>query len=87
MSRKVGAWLLFLLFLLLLSLGFTPYSQTANYILISIRLALIAILSVLFLQERWKHRDRPDGMGSPVSPDAGDTILQRWRRWYYDEKS
>jgi|GEM_PF-6003961 len=29
-------------FLLVLSLGFTQYSQTANYLLIAIRLALVS---------------------------------------------
>jgi hypothetical protein len=46
MRRKAGAWMLFLVFLLLLSLGFTEYGQIANYLLISIRLVLIAILSI-----------------------------------------
>ena len=85
MSRKLGAWLLFLLFLILLSLGFTPYSQTANYILISVRLVLIAMLSVLFVRERWKYRHDPQETGTHITVDAGDGILRRWRRWYYDE--
>jgi hypothetical protein len=85
MSRKFAAWMLFCLFLILLSLGFTPYSQAANWLLISIRLAIIAVLSVLFLRERWKYRHDPD-TSSPVKPDAGDTILRRWRQWYFDEK-
>ena len=81
MRRKVGAWILFLVFLLLLSLGFTQYGQIANYLLISIRLVLIAILSVLFMRERWKYRHDPQGT---VHTDGGDTILRRFRRWYYD---
>jgi hypothetical protein len=79
--------MLFLVFLLLLSLGFTQYSQTANYLLISIRLALIAVLSILFVRERWKYRHDPQGTQNRVTQDAGDTILRRWRRWYFDEKS
>jgi hypothetical protein len=84
MSRKAGAWMLFLVFLLLLSLGFTQYGQIANYLLISIRLALIAVLSILFVREWWKYRHHPQGTESGVTPDAGDTVLRRFRRWYYD---
>jgi hypothetical protein len=76
--------MLFLVFLLLLSLGFTEYGQIANYLLISIRLVLIAILSILFVRERWKYRHDPQGVGNRVSTDAGDTVLRRVRRWYYD---
>jgi hypothetical protein len=84
MRHKAGAWMLFLAFLLLLSLGFTQYGQLANYILISIRLVLIAILSILFMRERWKYRHDPQGTENRVTPDAGDSILRRFRRWYYD---
>jgi hypothetical protein len=70
---------------LLISLGFTPYSQTANYLLISLRLALVGVLSILFVRERWKYRHDPQG--TDVAPDSGDTILRRFRRWYYDEKT
>ena len=70
----------------LLSLGFTPYSQTANYLLISIRLTLISVLSLLFLRERWKYRHHPEGTEN-VTTDRGDTILRRFRKWYYDEKT
>jgi hypothetical protein len=84
MRRKAGAWMLFLAFLLLLSLGFTQYGQLANYILISIRLVLIAVLSILFVRERWKYRHDPQGTEYRVTPDTGDTILRRFRRWYYD---
>jgi uncharacterized membrane protein len=87
MRRKVGAWMLCIGFLLLLSLGFTQYSQTANYLLIAIRLALIAVLSILFVRERWKYRHDPQGTQNRVTQDAGDTVLRRMRRWYYDEKN
>jgi hypothetical protein len=76
--------MLFLVFLLLLSLGFTEYGQIANYVLTSIRLVLIAILSILFVRERWKYRHDPQGTENRVSPDAGGTVLRRIRRWYYD---
>jgi hypothetical protein len=76
--------MLFLVFLLLLSLGFTEYGQIANYLLISIRLVLITILSTLFVRERWKYRNDRQGTENRVTPDAGDTVLRRVRRWYYD---
>jgi len=83
MSKKLGAWMLLLGSLVLLSLGFTPYSRTANYTLILIRLALIGVLSVLFVRERWKYRNVSPGTASQIKPDAGDSVLRRWRRWYY----
>jgi hypothetical protein len=79
MRRKAGAWMLFLVFLLLLSLGFTQYGQIANYVLISIRLALVAVLSILVVRERWKYRH------DLQATDSRDTVLRRFRRWYYDE--
>lgn len=82
--RKVWAWILCLGFLLLLSLGFTEYGQAANYLLVSIRLVLIGVLSILFVREWWKYRQDP-GAKSRVTPDAGDTVLRRFRRWFYDE--
>jgi len=85
MGKKAGAWMLALLSVLLISLGFTPYSQTSNYLLISLRLALVALLSILIVRERWKYRHDPQGTN--VNPDTGDTILRRFRRWYYDEKT
>jgi hypothetical protein len=85
MRRKAVAWMLLILSLLILSLGFTQYGQMANYVLISIRLALIAVLSILFVRERWKYRHDPDGTEGRVTPDSGDTVLRRFRRWYYDE--
>jgi hypothetical protein len=87
MRRKAGAWMLFLVFLLLLTLGFTEYGQMANYVLISIRLVLVAILSILFVREWWKYRHDPQGTENRVTPDAGDTVLRRVRRWYYDSSS
>ncbi len=84
MRRKVAAWIVCLAVILLLTLSATDYSQTANLLLISIRVALIAALSILIVRERWKYRHDPQGPG--VKQDAGDTILRRVRRWYYDEK-
>jgi hypothetical protein len=77
MSKSAGAWILFLAFLLLLSLSATGYSQTANMLLIAARLALLIVLSVLIVREKF----RPS-----KDPDAGDKFLKRWRSWFYDEK-
>ena len=82
--RKVWAWILCLGFLLLLSLGFTEYGSAANYLLVSIRLVLIGVLSILFVREWWKYRNDPGGK-SLRNPDTGDKILRRFRRWFYDE--
>lgn len=77
--------MLAILSILIISLGFTPYSQSANYLLISFRLTLLVFLSVLLVRERWKYRHDP-GTHGHVTADAGDSILRRFRRWYYDEK-
>lgn len=58
MRGKVGAWALFLACLLLLSFAATThYSKTADLALISLRLALVAVLSILLIRERWRHQD------------------------------
>lgn len=85
MGKKLGPWMLLLVSLVLLSLGFTPYSRTANYALILIRLVLIGVLSVLFVRERWKHRNVPPGTAGQIKPDPGDAVLRQWRRWFYGE--
>jgi hypothetical protein len=84
-SRTAG-WTLFLGCLLLLSFAATtPYSKIADLALISLRLALVAVLSILVVHERWRHQDDSPGRSHPGS-DARGTILQRFRRWYYDEQ-
>jgi len=80
MSRRAGAWILFLIFLLLLSLSATSYSQTANSLLIAGRVALLLVLSVLIVREKFRHSD--EGQRS----DSGDKLLNKWRRWFYDER-
>jgi hypothetical protein len=82
--RKAWAWILCLGFLLLLSLGFTEYGRAANYLLVSIRLVLVGVLSILFVREWWKYRNDPGGK-TRGTPDSGDKILRRFRRWFYDE--
>jgi hypothetical protein len=79
MKKTVGAWVIFLLCLLALSFSATPFSRTANNVLVGARLSLVAVLSVLTVREWWKKQK------DPASADQGDTLLQRWRRWYHDE--
>jgi hypothetical protein len=79
MRRKAWAWILCLVFVLLLSLGFTEHGQAANYLLVSIRVVLIGVLSISFVREWWKYRN------GRAKPDAGDGVLRRFRRWYYDD--
>lgn len=80
MSKRAGAWILFLVFLLLLSLSATSYSQTANYLLISARVVLLLVLSILIVREKFRKSD------ASQHTDAGDKFLKSWRRWFYDEK-
>jgi hypothetical protein len=83
-SGKLGGWILFVGCLLLLSLGAGAFHKAADIALISIRLSLVIILSILILRERWSHRhDLLSGRGRPYN--LGESILQRCRRWYYDE--
>ena len=86
MRGKTAGWALFLGCLLLLSFAATtPYSKSADLALISLRLAIVVPLSILVVRERLRHRD---GLGRRSNPRPGtsDTILQRFRRWYYDEQ-
>lgn len=86
MRGKIGAWGLFLGFLLLLSFVATAhYSKTADLALISLRLALVVVLSILVVRERWRDRDDRQWNATHPKSDAGDTLLQRFRRWSYDE--
>jgi len=86
MSRKVLAWSLFLGSLLLLSLAATPYSRAADAALISARLTLVLVLSILVVRERWRNRHELPGRAAPSDPDVGDQFLQRCRRWYRGEE-
>jgi len=84
---RTAGWALFVGCLLLLTFAATtPYSKTADLALISLRLALLAALSILVVRERWRHWDDPQQRNLHPSSDTGDTILQRFRRWYYDEQ-
>jgi len=85
MRRKGLAWTLFLGSLLLLSLAATPYSRAADAALISARLTLLIVLSILVLRERWRNRHEPPGRAASAGSDVGDRFLQRCRRWYRGE--
>jgi hypothetical protein len=85
MTRKTRAWLLFLLFLFLLSLTASPYSKTVDRVLICLRLTLVAIMSILTVREWLRHQRNEFGPHRESQPDAGDSLLRRIRRWYYGE--
>ncbi|HEY6392322.1 MAG TPA: hypothetical protein VIX89_13640 [Bryobacteraceae bacterium] len=85
MARKTRVWLLFLFLLFLLSLAASPYSKTVDRVLICLRLTLIAIMSVLTVRE-WLRSQRPRPRPEvQTRPGAGESLLRRLRRWYYDE--
>jgi hypothetical protein len=87
MTRKTGAWALFLLSILFLSLAATPYSRTADAALISLRLTLLIVLSILAVRERWRKQQESPGKEANAGLDVGDRFLQRFHRWYHgDEK-
>ena len=82
---RLGGWIAFVACLLLLSLGASPYHKTADMALIAIRFSLVIVLSALVVRERWNHRrDMHGGAGRPY--DSAEGVLQRMRRWYYDEQ-
>jgi len=85
MRRKVLAWTLFLGSLLLLSLAATPYSRAADAALISLRLTLLIVLSILVVRERWRNRHELPGKVAAANSDVGDRFLQRCRRRYRGE--
>ena len=84
MNGKAVGGALFLGCLLLLSFAATtPYSRTADIALISIRLTLVAVLSILVVRERFRHYE---GSRGPKAHLMRDGILQGFRRWCYDEQ-
>ena len=86
-TRRGGlkGWILLIACLLLLSLGATPYHKIADTTLIAVRLSLVIVLSVLVIRERWSSRYDLEG-GAYAQRNLKETILQRMRRWYYDEQ-
>jgi len=85
MRKKILAGAMFLASLLFLSLAATPYSRTADAALITLRLTLVTVLSILVVRERWRSRHEPMGRAAPTRSDIGDNFLQRCRRWYRGE--
>jgi hypothetical protein len=85
MRKKILAWTLFLACMLFLSLAATPYSQTADATLITLRLTFLIVLSILVVRERWKNRNESPREDAPVRTDVGEHFLQRCRRWYRGE--
>ena len=86
MRGKFSGWIVFLAVLLLLSFAATPsfkYSRAADLSMIAVRFSLVILLSVLVVREKWTHRDDADD--PQIKSGANDTILQRLRRWYYDD--
>ena len=67
MRGKAVAWTLFLGSLLLLSLAATLYSRAAEAALISVRLTLLMVLSILVVRERWRNRHEPPGRAPLLS--------------------
>ena len=83
-KKKLGGWIAFFVCLLLLSFGATPFHKIADTALIATRLPTLLILSVLIVRERWHHRDDlPGGRSGPRN--RGEKVLERVRRWYFDE--
>jgi hypothetical protein len=85
LRKQILAWALFLACILFLSLAATPYSRTADTALITLRLTILIVLSVLVVRERWKNRHEPSGKIPPAGSDVGDHFLRRFRRWYHGE--
>ena len=85
MRKKVLAWTLFLACMLFLSLAATPYSRTADAALITLRLTLLMVLSILVVRERWRNRNDSPREDVPAGTDVGEHILRRFRRWYRGE--
>jgi hypothetical protein len=81
MRKKIIAWSLFLACVLFLRLAATPYSRTADELLITVRLTLIIVISVLVLRERWRHHHE----STEPSADVSSEFLRRFRRWYHGE--
>jgi len=85
MKGKAAAWAVFLLCLLLLSLAATPYSSAADHALMAVRFAIVIVLSVIVVHQRWRHRHDLEGQERQSRSDAAESLLRRCRRWYYDE--
>ncbi|HWZ99756.1 MAG TPA: hypothetical protein VN025_18510 [Candidatus Dormibacteraeota bacterium] len=86
MRKKVIAWSLFLACVLFLSLAATPYSRTADELLITVRLTLLIVISILVVRERWRHPHESQHSTTSGSSDVGSTFLNRFRHWYHGDE-
>jgi cytochrome b561 len=68
---------LFLIYLTVVGLGSSSsrYSKTADLAVLSLHLALVAILSVSLVRAKWREWHHQP---------STETLLQRWRRWVTD---
>jgi len=56
-----------------------PILEPADAALISARLTLLIVLSILVVRERWRNRHELPGKAAPSDSDVGDWFLQRCR--------
>ena len=80
MRGNATAWIIFLISLLVLSLAATPYWQTADQLLIAIRLSLVVAASAIFVRAKWRRR-----VDATPAADHAESFLLRLRRWYHGE--
>jgi hypothetical protein len=85
MRKKIVAWSLFLACVLFLSLAATPYSRKADELLITARLTLLIVISILVVRERWRHSREAHSNATFAKADVGTTFLRRFRRWYHGD--
>jgi len=63
----------------------TSYSRALDTALILLRLGLLVVLSVLVVCEWWQGQHGSGTSGSGAVQPRRETLLQRFRRWCYDE--
>ena len=84
-TRRLGAWLQFLLCVVLLSLLIGFHAVDVDLVFGWLTLAFLVVMSALVVRTKWRHRLHQQGNAEEKS-DAGDVILRRIRRWWMDEK-
>lgn len=85
MRKKIIAGSLFLACVLFLSLAVTPYSRTADELLITVRLTLIIVISILVVRERWRRPLESRSGATVIGSDVGASFLNHFRRWYHGD--
>jgi hypothetical protein len=86
-KRKIGAWGLFLLFLLFLELGATSYWKMADVAYMSVGIAFFSVMSILVVRRRWRKAHSQAEEFSETTPDAGDRVLRAVGRWCGGDKN